>query len=115
MPGVHHRDGIFIACGPGIDATLLPPLNLPEAGILVEALAGLSLSPSRAAQLPAFAQELAADLNASTAIEPNNEHRSPASPLPLASNDRLYAGHDGLSEAERHAISDRLRALGYID
>ncbi len=97
MPGVHRREGIFIAHGPGLRATEIPMLRLAEAGALVEALMGLPVSADLAVQPPSFCAELF-EVRAGDATTAASG----------ASTDRTFRPDEIV------AIEARLRSLGYL-
>ena len=60
MAGVHKRQGVFMAFGPGLRPLDLPLMDLPQAGALVYPLLGVPVPSDVAAQLPTYADELLA-------------------------------------------------------
>ena len=99
MPGVHRREGVFIARGPGLPAMEGPVLAIAEAGALVYPLLGLSAPDDLPTRLRGFWQELAASLA--------------QSPAPCAdTTGDIPAAYD---TAEQAVLRRRLRDLGYIE
>ena len=109
MPGVHRREGIFIAAGPGLSACELPTLSLAQAGALVWALVGLS-PPAHAAALPPYLRDLAQGL-----MPPNTTAVPAKGAAPAVMTAQGARPLDAYGEEERAALMTRLRALGYID
>ena len=89
MPGVHRREGVFIASGPGLDAADLPPMHIAQAGALVYDLLGRAVPADLAQQL-----------------EPATvPHGPPVMPDTTAA----------YSPAQTLQLTQRLQAMGYID
>jgi len=101
MPGAHRREGVFIAAGPGLTRGALPALPLCQIGALLWALLGFA-PPTHATPLPPFARDLAAALLG----EERLDGRANAAPVLEAR---------GYTEREQALLTERLRALGYID
>ena len=97
LPGVHQRQGILLAAGPGLGPQRLPLVAMAEAGALVYALLGLPVPADLPTQLPAPLQAMLPPTTAATPMPP-----CPASPLAYDANTSL-------------ALAQRLRAMGYID
>lgn len=98
MPGVHRREGIFIAHGPGLPAMQLPTFDIAQAGTLVYALVGRQ-APNHAVPMPAFLTNIANALGQATS--------TPSQPTPLPA--------DAYSAADNNEVTERLRNLGYIE
>ncbi len=97
MPGVHRREGIFLAAGPELPALELPALDIAQAGAFVYPLVGLP-PPEDCAALPPHLDALARTLCRGDALPPA-EVVAPTA-------------YDPAGEA---AVTDRLRSLGYIE
>ncbi len=96
LPGVHRREGLFLAHGPGLPAADLPVIDIASAGALVFPLAGLPIPSGVDAEIPPFLAELLAPTR--------SEDASIDMPTP-----------GEYRPAESLAVSRRLRDLGYID
>ena len=100
MPGVHHRDGIFIAHGTGLPAMSLPLLDIPQAGALIYPLMGLPMPRTLNAAPPSYLDEVF-NLSWDDAEDTPN-HREGASP-----------NHP--VDAPQATVIRRLEQLGYLD
>ncbi|HET6345182.1 MAG TPA: hypothetical protein VFH51_09620, partial [Myxococcota bacterium] len=96
MPGVHRREGIFLATGPGLPATDLPALHIAEAGALVYPLAGVPTPNDLPVAAPAYLTDLLAAA-------------STHAPTPTLSTLDPYNAHEALQ------VTQRLQALGYLE
>lgn len=115
VPGVHRPEGVFLLHGPGIAPRRLPPLPIAAAGRLVYELLGVDVPEDVTAAIPsALAEQLpfatqhraqagasAADTTSAATSLPPDETRDPA--------ETLY------TEQERLQVTERLRALGYLE
>ena len=95
MPGVHRREGIFLASGPGLPSMELPPLHIHQAGAAVYALLGVPIPQDLHAQLPDYLLNL---LQVTHSHQPNNapHHANP------------YATHHSQD------LLARLSGMGYL-
>lgn len=96
LPGVHRREGIFLAHGPGLPATDLPTFDIAAAGALLFPLAGLPIPSAVDAEIPPFFDDL---------LEIKHADDSPAGDLPS----HRHRPVDSVT------VSRRLRNMGYID
>ncbi len=92
MPGVHRREGIFVAAGAGLAAGALPAFGIAQAGASVFTLLGLPLPADLEARPPA-----------------GLTYTLTAAPAPQASPAAPY------TPEEEAQILSRLRAMGYVD
>ncbi|MEZ4269934.1 MAG: alkaline phosphatase family protein [Myxococcota bacterium] len=98
MPGVHRREGVFIASGPDIAHMELPVMHIGEAGATVYALLGLAPPAGLEYAVPEFV----------------------ATHLKVQHNPEIYklyreTSQTDLAQPQTLAIVQRLRALGYVD
>ena len=111
LPGVHQRLGMLLAVGPGLAPQCLPVLEMAQAGALVYALLGQPLPADLSAQLPAHLRPFLPD------TEPPAAAQAVAAPTG-AHPGRLASPHASagvFDESASLALSQRLRAMGYID
>jgi predicted AlkP superfamily phosphohydrolase/phosphomutase len=97
MPGVHRRDGIFLAVGPGLPEAVMPVIDIATAGALVFALLGVPVPDDLSAPMPAFLDDFFP------------HRRGPAQKAPPATR------HSAYNNADASRVTDRLRDMGYID
>ncbi len=98
MPGVHRREGIFVAYGPGLPAMQLPTFDIGQAGLFIYPLLGLSPPEDVDLQLPRCLHDIAATLGGNRRV-----------PRATPSTPRAYAPE------EATVVTERLRQLGYIE
>ncbi|MBI5511100.1 MAG: alkaline phosphatase family protein [Deltaproteobacteria bacterium] len=97
LPGVHKREGIFIAAGKGLSPLELPPLQIHQAGALVFPLLDQPIPQALKAALPGFTGELLpVETEATPAAAPEAALEHPAA-------------------ADQRQTLEQLRALGYLD
>lgn len=94
MPGVHQREGIFVAWGDGIEPRALPALEIAEAGSLVYPLMGADIPQGLPTPPPDYLEEL----------------------LPYRQEpEKRQAPDRKIDTGSNPALAERLKALGYMD
>ena len=95
LPGVHRREGVFMAWGPGLEPMELPVMDIAQAGGLIYPLMGAAIPPNLHVPPPAYLEEL----------------------LPFSTGDEGFdlppLGALDLGSSE--GLRDRLQTMGYID
>lgn len=100
MPGVHRREGVLLACGPGLEPQELPALTLAQAGALVYRLTE-TVPPTGVEPLPAWLD----------GVLPSGS--IPRADTATVGRDETRPGALG-ADAERDVLV-RLRSMGYLD
>ena len=95
MPGVHHKNGVWIATGPKLKPQRLPVLEIAQGGALIYSLMGLTIPHEVDASLPAWLDPLL----------PSTQ----AKPEEVAASAMLDPS------IEKSSVLDRLHAMGYLD
>ncbi len=95
MPGVHEREGVFIAWGEGIEPQSLPALDIHEAGSLVFPFMGAKIPANLPTPPPPYLEELLP-----------YEHAAPQI---------SHAPSGSIDSGSNPALTERLRSFGYLD
>ena len=95
MPGVHHKNGVWIVAGPQLRRQRLPVLTITQGGALVYALMGLPIPHQVPANPPIWLQSL-------LPFQKSDQDTEEKPQLQAVSN-------------ERTSVLDRLHAMGYLD
>ena len=95
MPGVHHKNGVWIAAGPNLKSQRLPVLNIAQGGSLIYSLMGLAIPHQIQASPPKWLD----------ALLPSKKAK------PEEATTSAMVG----SSIETSSVLDRLHAMGYLD
>jgi hypothetical protein len=95
MPGVHHKNGVWIASGAGLQYKKLPLLTIEEAGSLIYALMGEPIPQATQATPPVWMQGI-------LAFERSDRE------------DELKKVSE-IESIQNSSVLSRLHAMGYLD
>ncbi len=95
MPGVHHKNGVWIVAGENIQKQRLPVLGIAQGGALIYTLLGLPIPNQVDTSLPGWLNTL---LPSTRSKEPEAVTNQ-ANTLPT----------------EQSSVLNRLHAMGYLD
>jgi predicted AlkP superfamily phosphohydrolase/phosphomutase len=95
LPGVHRREGVFMAWGPGIEPMELPVMEIAQAGGLIYPLMGAAIPADLHVPPPAYLEELLPFNTCDDGLD-----LPPVGALDLGSS---------------KGLRDRLQTMGYID
>lgn len=95
MPGVHHKNGVWIAAGDGLIPKKLPLLSIEEAGALIYALMGEAIPQAIQATPPSWMQVV----------------------LPFQRSEHKTHSTKSVDDesTQRSGVLSRLHAMGYLD
>lgn len=95
MPGVHHRNGVFIAAGAGLKNRKLPQLSIEQGGALIYSLMGVPIPKTVGTELPSWLNAFIPSVYAAC--------DEPSETIPIG------------AAQENTSVLERLKAMGYLD